>query len=154
MHAEGIERVIVAELRLEHWAGPVGNRSGEHADKHGGTAGDEASGVGHGGEARDRARAEPEHGDLSAMHFLDGRPGEGGGGRAERRGQESLDGDTVGSQGGTRVEAISSKSRSWIDFANLLSAQPFLTPIEGRTNQFLSGGVSAKIFHFWRLVLI
>src|SRR6202034_2490322 len=87
VHAEGIERVIVAEHVLEAGAAPVADDAGGEADEERSHRADKAGGRRDGDEAGDGARADADDRRLAAHDPLDDHPGETGrrrGGVADR----------------------------------------------------------------------
>ena len=74
MHAEGVERIVIAELAFHDDDGDVGNDSGDDTDDHRALGGDKTrSGSDH-HQAGDGTGAEAEDGRLALVDLFDQRP--------------------------------------------------------------------------------
>src|ERR1017187_1165404 len=105
MHAEGIERVIVAEhaLYLEDHKGA--EEAGDDADEQGREGLNEPRGGGDGDQAGDRAGDGAERGGLAVVEPLEDRPANGGSGGGEVGVYEGAGGQGAGGQSAAGVEA-------------------------------------------------
>ncbi len=103
VHAHHVERVVVAELRLQVARG-VAQRAGHDADQDRRERRHEAGRRGDRDETRHGAGGDPEHRGFPAREPLRGHPAERRGGRGRVRGHEGGGGQGVRRDGAARVE--------------------------------------------------
>ena len=105
VHAEGVERIVVAELRLQRGGRPAADRTGGDADDEGARRADEAGSRSDGDETGDRARDDAEDARLAVAHPFDEHPGERGGRSRDLGDRHRHAGDTVGRKFRAGIEA-------------------------------------------------
>ena len=106
MHAEHVERIIVAKERLEVGGGQERNRSGDHTDDHAAVRSDEAASRGDDNQTGNRAGAEANDRRFALEEVFHSGPDEGGDCCRECRCGEGVGGNNVSSAGATGIEAV------------------------------------------------
>jgi len=105
VHAEGIQRVIVAEFALNDRNRDVADDGDDHADKHGIHRIDKTAGGRDGNETGHGPCCRAQNGRRAVVPPFNQSPGDAGGSRGDMCGHKSIGGQAIGGQGAARVEA-------------------------------------------------
>ena len=105
VHAECVERIIVAHLLLEHRNSAIADSAADETDEDGGHRRDEASGRRDGDETGDAAGRRAEHCRLAAAHPLEEHPADCRGGRRALRRDERVRRECVRAERRAGIEA-------------------------------------------------